>query len=111
MRSYLVITIHDNDFTAHGRNLGELIYKTFQDEGSFPKQEDLDRIKPRLAQLWGAYHDFYMVARSESYKYTNSAEYIARHLKISIMTEDEICCDNYELIFIPLYETGEAFVA
>ncbi len=108
---YLKITIHDNDFTSFIEELGEVIMNMFKWNVWKPKtDEDLEKLKPAIAHVWTGLEMICQAAGT--HPDSNIYNYIMEHLDLSIVEFENIphSGDNYEDLYIPLFEYGEVFV-
>ena len=107
---YLLITIHDNDFTSYFMELGEILYHIFISEGTFPTEEDIPELKELIKHLWYSVHNIDMLMRwkntSVEYKRMDKIYYFYPDVKI-IDHLDIPEWENGEKIYIPLFKYGE----
>ena len=107
---YLMITIHDNDFTSYFIELGKTLYNIFISEGKFPTEEDIPELKELIKHLWYSVHNIVMLMRWKNtlveYERTDEISYFYPDVKIMDYL-DIPEWENAEDIYIPLFENGE----
>ena len=105
---YLKITIHDNDFTSYIECLAEAIMNMFKFTVWKPKtDEDLEKLKPGIAHVWTGLAMIRQVTCKQPD--SNIYDYIMEHLDLSIEEFENIpdSVDNYEDLYIPLFESDD----
>lgn len=108
---YLKITIHDNDFTGYADILASAIKDMFKWLCWVPTtDESLEKLKPAIANVWTGLEMVHQ--ESCSRQFSNFYDYIMEHIDLSIVDFENIpdSVDNYEDVYIPLFEYGEIFV-
>ena len=107
---YLMITIHDNDFTSYFMELGITLYNIFVFEGTFPTEEDIPELKELIKYLWYSIHNIDMLMRWKNtlveYKRMDEISYFYPDVKI-INYLDIPEWEAGENIYIPLFTYGE----
>ena len=108
---YLRITMHDNDFTCSLKHVANVLYKIFQDENRFPEEDEIPLIEKYVKELLFSVHNICSIMRwnKNSVGFTESSESLfTPHLEF-IDYLDIPDWDNYESIYIPMFE-GEILV-
>lgn len=102
---YLSVSICDNDFTSSLQMVGELLYDIFQYEGKYPTEEDFLRLKEIIKYLWlGAD----MAQDLMRWGHINSPNIKYFEPDLEFVNSDDIPdWDNYETIYIPMFDDGE----
>lgn len=106
---YLKVTIHDNDFTSYADIMAKAIMDMLNWLQWKPTEESLDKLKPAIANIWNG---FQMLRQAiDTRQDSNIYDYIMEHLDLSIEEFGNIPdFDNYEDLYIPLFECGEVLV-
>lgn len=107
---YLRVTIHDNDYMCLAESIMESIQYMFRFFVFYPTtEEDLNRLKPAIANLWNG---FYMVDKvCRQTKADNRLDMFMELLDLEIVDFTDIPkWDNYESMYIPLFKDGECII-
>lgn len=105
---YLRVTIHDNDFTSSLKKVGTLLYNSFYMEDNYPTEEQLPELEESIKHLWyGANMTQALMRWGEITKVDIS--YFKPRLEFVNYLDipDE---DNYESIYIPMFDDAEILV-
>lgn len=109
---YLRITIFDNDYVSCcWWILGRTLLDIFESE-RYPKESDLNNLKPVIANLWCSIYNISYRCRWEEdhiLDLTALLEYFNKNLHIEIVDylDVENFDGNHENIFIPLFEGND----
>lgn len=104
---YLRITIHDNDFTSSLEEVGILLYKMFN-QYEYPTEDQLPMISECIKQLW------YSITSLDTFLHRGHLT----NVDISYFTPilefidylDIPDWDNYESIYIPMFDNADIIV-
>lgn len=106
---YLMITIHDNDFTSYGKELARAIRQLIIFEEVDVIKADLIELKVLIADLWCAYSNLSSYLRWFNTKIDYSSDkvdYFLKHIQVSIVDREDIPeWDNAENLYIALFNT------
>ena len=107
---YLRVTIHDNDFMCFAESLMESIQYMFKFFNFYPKtEEDLNRLKPAIANLWNSFYMLDTACRQMNVE--NRLDMFEKILDLEIVDFNDIPdWDNYESMYIPLFKDGECII-
>lgn len=107
---YLSISIHDNDFMNYAESLMESINFMFKFFHFYPKDEqDLERLKSGIAHMWTSY-DLIDKACQGTFG-ENRLDMFMKNLDLKIVDFTDIPdWDNYETMYIPLFENAENII-
>lgn len=116
-RKYLRITIHDNDFRHSLGLIGDLLYDIFRSEDSYPTEEELPALREYIKRLWHSAYSVKTLIRNAlmkrvfpDYVDENTScvdeDYFSPHLEL-VYYADIPDWDNYESIYIPMFDNGE----
>lgn len=101
-REYLMITMHDNDFSISLELLGETLLNIFSLHEYPNNQRDLDRIKEYVQyMIWGIHN----ISHAFLGKHSWTTPLSVFDCDLSIIDEHDIPeWDNAESIYVPLFE-------
>ena len=102
---YLRVTIHDNDFTSSLQMVGELLYDIFQFEEKYPTEEDFVILKEIINHLWFGADMAQDLMRWGRLNVPNM-KYFEPSLEF-VNFANIPDWDNYESIYIPMFDDGE----
>lgn len=105
---YLRVTIYDNDFTTSLMMVGKLLYDHFCEEDSYPTEEQLPILKRYVKHLWFGAEEIKDLMRWGEIL-APDFDYFEPHLEfVDYANIPE--WDNYESIYIPMFDGGEVLV-
>ena len=107
-KKYLRITIHDNDFTHSLERVCEVLYDIFQCEGKYPAEQDFPYLQTAIQYMWCGTNMAKDIIRWGNL-HNPAFRYFCPDLKI--VDETEIPdWDNYEVVYVPLFDDGTIIV-
>jgi len=105
---YLRVTIHDNDFISSLIKVGKLIYEHFCEEDCYPTEEQLPLLGECVKYLWLGADQVENLMKWGEILYEDFG-YIQPHLEF-VDYADIPDRDNYESVYIPMFDGAEVLV-
>lgn len=129
MHKYLHIRCSDNDFTSDF-SVFDSIHLVFKwKDYKYFSEDDLENIKPFIIGIWNSIYNMHSLMRNndenewwitnypdeskercKDFTPDDISDYLNNLIELEIVSEDKIRPDNWEDIYIPLFEGGEVIV-
>lgn len=108
MRKYLRVTIFDNDFMDELEDAAYILYGAFYSYDKYPTEKDFPYLEKCIRNIMSSSYCINILCRGDKNLPDTEAydEYFIP--KLSIIEEIDIPeWENYECIYIPLFDNGE----
>lgn len=109
---YLRITIHDNDFTNSLEYVANTLNAVFKSEGRYPEEDELPLLKKYVQSLWFSIDNISDILRwnKTSVKFKENSEKIYEPELKFVDYLDIPEWDNYESVYIPMFDNAEILI-
>lgn len=108
MKKYLRVTIFDNDFMDELEDVANILHNTFYSYDKYPTEKDFPYLEKCIRNLMSNSYCIKAFARGDD-KLPDTEVYDKYFIPtLSIVEETDIPdWENYECIYIPLFDDGE----
>lgn len=109
---YLRITIHDNDFINSLEHVANTLNAVFISEGRYPEEDELPLLKKYVQSLWFSIDSISDILRwnKTSVKFKENSEKIYEPELKFVDYLDIPEWDNYESVYIPMFDNAEILI-
>lgn len=108
MRKYLKVTIFDNDFMDELEDVAYILYRAFYSYDKYPTEKDFPYLKKCIRNIMNSSYCIHCFARGD--ENLPDTETNDKYFTPKLFIVEEIGIpewENYECIYIPLFDNGE----